>query len=401
MKRSLILALISLALAPGVASAASIAFIKGGNVWLSAADGTGRRQTTTGGGWDAPSQANDGTILAQRGTELIRLGRNGKELGQPIPTTFTGAPSTWAGPIAPVIAPDGVNQAYGGEITDSGVYDYGCGCYVYTHTFATWWGSATRYSQPGQTLGQQDYVDPAWIDNSHLLLTSTGILIDQVATYTLGGGDNSIVQWFSDPDPSVQSLGSGAITRSGDKLAFLADVGGGTGNEIRIYKSTGPPPLAASDPTNVPVDKCNSRPHSYQSLRLSFSPDGQSLAYDAPDGIHLVTLTGFPNCSRLTDKLIIPGGVEPYFGPAAVGQSPPPPPAARCKVPSVLGLSLAAARRRLVGAHCRLGHVRRSRPAHSGQVIDSQQPAAGATRPANTEVSVVLGAPRHQHKRHR
>ena len=232
------------------------------------ADGTGQRQITAGGGWDGPSQADDGTILAQRGSELFRLDRDGKPLAPAITTTFTGAPSTWAGPIAPVISPDGVNQAYGGEITDSGYYDYGCGCYVYTHTFSTWWGSATHYSQPGQTLGQQDYVDPAWIDNSHLLLTSTGILIDQVATYTLGGGDNSMFQWFSDPDPSVQSLGSGVITRSGDKLAFLANVGGGTGNEIRIYSSTGPPPLAASDPSNVPVDRCNSAPHPYQSLRL-------------------------------------------------------------------------------------------------------------------------------------
>src|SRR6202011_139963 len=104
------------------------------------------------------------------------------------------------------------------------------------------------------------------------------------------------------------------ITRSGDKLAFIANVNGGVGNEIRIYKKTGPPP-------SVPVAECVVAPNNFQSLRASSSPDGGSLAYDAPDGIHLITLTGWPSCSGLTDKLIIPGGLEPYFGPANVGPS--------------------------------------------------------------------------------
>jgi hypothetical protein len=405
MKRlSIIPAVISLALAlaPAPATAASIVFVKGGNVWVSAPDGTGQRQLTTGGYWDAPSQADDGTILAQRGTELYRLDRSGRELAPAFATTFTGAPPTWAGPVSPVISPDGVNQAYGGEITDSGYYDYGCGCYVYTHKFATWWGSATHYSQPNQTLGQQDYVDPSWIDNSHLLLSSTGILIDQVATYAPGGGDNSMIQWFSDPDSTVQGLGPGAITRSGDKLAFVANVNGGVGNEVRIYSTTGPPPLAPGDPLNVPVDTCNIGPNNFQSLRVSFSPDGRSLAYDAPDGTHLVTLAGYPSCAGLTDRLIIPGGSEPYFGPADVGHTsppPPPPPTTHtCKVPNLRGLGVAAARHRLVGAHCRLGHVRTGHSKHRHLVVTSQQPAAGATRPSNTKVNIVVGPPPHKHK---
>lgn len=374
-------------------AAASIVFIKGGNVWLAAADGTAQRAITTGGGWDAPSQADDGTILAQRGTQLFRFDRNGKLLAAAIDTSFTGAPSSWAGPVAPVISPDGTHQAYGGEITDSGVYDYNCGCIVYTNEVGTWWGSATQYSQPNQTLGQQDYDEPAWIDNGHLLLSSTGMLIDQVATYTLGGGDNSEVQWFSDPDPSVQPLAAGAITRAGDKLAFVANVGGGVGNEIRVYSTTGPPPFASGDPSNVPVDECNIGPNSFQSLRVSFSPDGESLAYDAPDGVHLVMLAGWPGCAGLSDRLIVPGGVEPHFGPADVPQiSPPPPP--KCDVPRLRGLGVVAARGRLVRAGCRLGRVRIVRfvrGRRGGLVVVGQEPSAGATRGANAKVSVVLG----------
>jgi hypothetical protein len=392
-----ITALVSLALAPS-ASAASMVFIKGGNVWLGSADGTVERQVTTSGGWDAPSQADDGTILAQRGTQLFRLDGNGHQLVPAIDTLFTGAPSTWAGPVAPVISPDGTNQAYGGETTTSPIYDSGCGCWVYTHQFATWWGSATQYSQPNQTLGQQDYVDPAWIDNTHLMLSSTGILIDQVATYAIGGPDNSMTGWFSDPDPNVQALEAGAITRRADKLAFVANVNGGVGNEIRIYQTTGPPPSA-------PVDQCNIGPNSFQSLRVSFSPDGQSLSYDAPDGIHLVTLTGFPSCAGLTDGLIVPGAAEPYFGPADVSQSSTPTQTTTtttthttpsCKVPRLHGLSLAAARRRLLSAHCRSGHVRLARAArdkHRGLIVLSQQPRAGATRAPDAKVNIVLGLP--------
>ncbi|HEY2596086.1 MAG TPA: PASTA domain-containing protein, partial [Chloroflexota bacterium] len=394
----------SLALAAGQAGAASIVFMKGGNVWLASPDGSVVRQVTSGGGWDSPSQADDGTILAQRGTQLFRMGRGGNPLAPAINTTFTGAPATWAGPVNAVISPDGVNQAYDGEITDSGYYDSGCGCYVYTHTFATWWGSATTLSQPNQTLGQQDYVDPAWIDNGHLMLSATGILIAQVATYALGAGDNAMTPWFSDPDPNLQGLGSGAITRSADKLAFVANVQGGVGNEIRIYSATGPPPVAGGPTPSAPADTCNLGPNNFQSLRVSFAPDGQSLAYDAPDGIHLRTLTGWPSCTSATDKLIIPGASEPYFGPADVGPptpsaTPTPTPGARpistqCTVPRLHGLGLAVARRLLQRAHCRLGHVRTGRSAHNkhrGLVIISQQPAAGGIRPRNATVNVQLG----------
>jgi hypothetical protein len=317
-----IAALASLALAPAPASAASIVFMKGGNVWLASPDGSVERQVTAGGGWDSPSQADDGTILAQNGTQLFRLDPNGKQLVPAINTLFTGAPSSaGVGPINTVISPDGVNQAFDGEINANPYYDAGCNCYVYNHRFATWWGSASTFSAPNQTLGQQDYVDPAWIDNGHLMLSAVGILIAQVATYALGDGDNTMTPWFSDPDPSVQMLGSGAITRGADKLAFVANVTGGVGNEIRIYASNGPPPVAGGPAPSTPTDQCNIGPNNFQSLRVSFAPDGQSLAYDAPDGIHLVTLAGFPSCASLTDKLIIPGAAEPSFGPADV---PPP-----------------------------------------------------------------------------
>jgi hypothetical protein len=117
----------------------------------------------------------------------------------------------------------------------------------------------------------------------------------------------------------------GAITRAGDKLAFVANVNGGVGNEIR-----------------------------------------------------------------------------PYFGPGNIPPAPPPPPpVARCVVPRLRGLGMAAARGRLVRAHCRLGQVRTAHSArgrHGTLVVISQQPSVGATRGPNTTVSIVLAPP--ARKRH-
>jgi hypothetical protein len=375
------------------AGASSIVYVKGGNVWLASADGSGQRQVTTGGGWDSPSQADDGTILAQRGTLLVRMNRQGRLLVPAFDTIFSTAASGSGdiSPISPVISPDGVHQAYGALIEVSQYYDPSCGCYRYHPQWFTRWGSATAFDEPGQTVGQEDYVDPAWLDNSHVILSTTGILIDQVATYTLGGGDNSEVQWFS--DPSVGNLTNPAVTRAGDKLAFIANLNGGVGNEIRIYASTGPPPLAAGDAANAPVDTCNIGPNSFQSVRLAFSPDGGSLAYDAPDGIHLISLAGWPSCAGLSDRLIIPGGSLPYFSPANVAP-PLPPHAARCVVPRLRGLSLTAAKSRLRAAHCRLGRVRSPRTRHGGLVVTSQSVPAGRRLARGSRVNVSLGTPR-------
>ncbi len=300
--------------APALAS--SIVYLSSGNVWLASPDGQIQRQVTYGGGWDLPSQADDGTLLALHGGYLLRLDRQGHVLSS-VATVFTSAQpgGGLVGPITAAISPDGVHQAYFGENT-TGAYYPPCNCILTdSHTFVLW-GFSDHFAQPNETLGQQDYGFTTWIDNSHLLLSDGALLIKQVATYTLGGGDNSMTQWFSDPDANVHSLGASAITRAGDKLAFIADYGSGLENQIRIYTSNGAPPA-------VPTDRCNMTPAGAGPFftQLSFSPDGQSLVYDAGDGIHVNALAGLPSCTGITDKLIIPGGARPYWGPADVGPS--------------------------------------------------------------------------------
>ena len=72
---------------------------------------------------------------------------------------------------------------------------------------------------------------------------------------------------------------------------------------------------------------------------------------------------------------------------------PAPPPAApppHCRVPNVIGLRLAAARRRIVARRCRVGSVRRVRSRRTGRVI-RQSPRGGVVRARGFRVDLAVG----------
>jgi serine/threonine-protein kinase len=77
--------------------------------------------------------------------------------------------------------------------------------------------------------------------------------------------------------------------------------------------------------------------------------------------------------------------------PPAPDPEPPTPPPERCRVTNVTGLTLPAATRRLTGARCRLGVVRRrySAKVGAGRVI-SQRPAPGHRLRVGARVNVAL-----------
>jgi Calx-beta domain/PASTA domain len=68
------------------------------------------------------------------------------------------------------------------------------------------------------------------------------------------------------------------------------------------------------------------------------------------------------------------------------------PPPVRCRVPRVVGLRLATAKRRIRARNCRVGRVRRVRAKRSkvGKVV-RQSPRAGAVRARNFRVTLVVG----------
>jgi beta-lactam-binding protein with PASTA domain len=62
-----------------------------------------------------------------------------------------------------------------------------------------------------------------------------------------------------------------------------------------------------------------------------------------------------------------------------------------CKVPRVIGLTLAKAKAKLRKTHCAAGKVsKRASARHAGRVI-GQSPRAGVTKPKGFKVKLVVG----------
>ena len=109
----------AVAAVPATAAADSLVYVKDGNVFVAAADGSDAQQVTTDGGYESPSQADDGTIVAARRTEengrtprrLHRMDRSGELLNPPV-ETVDAENSFYIGPLQPKVSPDGRYVAY-------------------------------------------------------------------------------------------------------------------------------------------------------------------------------------------------------------------------------------------------------------------------------------------------
>jgi hypothetical protein len=71
----------------------------------------------------------------------------------------------------------------------------------------------------------------------------------------------------------------------------------------------------------------------------------------------------------------------------AVGAPPPP---TKCRVPRVVGKTLAAATRAIAAAHCRVGRVRRAYSTRVRGRVVSQSPRVGRTLARGARVSLVV-----------
>jgi hypothetical protein len=131
--------------------------------------------------------------------------------------------------------------------------------------------------------------------------------------------------WYDDP----------ALTRDGSKLA-MTDYNG-----LYVAATNGPawsgePPYPEPDYIGKesgfakPAIQCSVP---VKAVNPSWSPDGGTLAYTAPDGLHVMR----PDCTG--DRLLVPGATGAAFGPADVNA-----PAAQPSAPKLSGLSLRPAR---------------------------------------------------------
>jgi hypothetical protein len=122
-------------------------------------------------------------------------------------------------------------------------------------------------------------------------------------------------------------------------------------------------------------------------LPVSFAAGGNCTVAAA-----IVHLTGAGSCTVTASQ----AGNANYSAAADVARSfsiarPPLTPAASCKVPNVVGKSLAAARRALTQRHCRVGKVSHAYSRkHKKGTVSSQSRRPGRILARNAKVNVVV-----------
>ncbi len=236
-------ALLAAALPAAVAQADSIVYLKDGNVWIAHTDGSGARQFTRNAyDWSSPSEADDGTVVAAGGldrtnpggtnsvgsSELYRFSGDGNELGEPIPTggSYSSPACPTFGPTSVRVSPDATKIAYG---------IWTCGDPGFTALWTP--ATATDFDFPNQTLGQEDFYHPAWIDSSKFTVSSTGPVLFGARWFVhlVSGADNASEGAWNEPD--MTGTAQGVISRDGSKMvAFEDDQGQWT--DLRTHNVT-------------------------------------------------------------------------------------------------------------------------------------------------------------------
>lgn len=307
---TLAIALTAVVLVADAASASSIVFAKGGNVWRSAPDGGHQKRLTRDGGYSSPSQDDRGRVYAIRRGRFVRLSRTGRRIGRPFNAAIGRSGNVTAyGPWEAQVSPDGRRIAYWRGIQQLGAPVGGMTPYDLEDQVVV--SRSDRFT-PDSAFGyQRDYRDPSWIGNRELLLFNYGLGVEQAAFFApKPAGGPSFGQWFSDPD--VAQIGDGELSR--DARTLVVGAGGGLDlNNIALYR------LSANTPPEAPERVCtyHSADGSTAYADPTFSPRGNAIAFaqDAPgrraDGVY-VWSSG--NCSGKA-KLIARGAKDPDWGP--------------------------------------------------------------------------------------
>lgn len=308
-------ALLAFALAmagPATASSGSIVFVKEHNVWLSKSDGTGQYQVTTGGTyeqpWRSPSQANDGTIAASHLNTIVRMKQNGQVLNVIDPPALINSVShpTDGVPVDVAISPNGKLIAWS-------FVSYECPIGVSCGARSVTGYTAANRLTPPEKYGSTYFSAPSWIGNSRTL--QSGGYGSQVNIHDLGAGEP--VHWFDDSDYAENDtdLSDAELSPNGKRVATVR--GYGTSTHIMWYSVNGN--ALSGPPPAVPDPGCATG--ELEGLAgPSWSPDSEALVWEEPDGIWLKTAVD--TCETPQPALLIAGGSEPDWGPAAVNPGP-------------------------------------------------------------------------------
>lgn len=371
-RRALVLALmaaIGLALlaTAGTAQASSIVFVRGGDVWLSTPNHSREHRVTTTGGFSDVTQADDGTIVAGKGSLLYRMDPNGRALNAPF--------GVGAVPIGIDLSPDGTKVAYFALDSCDGSL-----CSQVHITDSNRGSSPTQYAYPEGN-------SPAWLSNERLMYTSSNSYV-----YTTGVAQGTGAEWFAESeqtsDGDTYILRAPAITRAHDKLLVHQRPFLGGSSRLVFYSMNGEPPAA-------PTARCVQDFGATEPKRPTWSPDGSAYAWEEGDGVHVSGAPDLGVCAQTPERTIA-GATSPDWGPADVpvaqtdtdtdtGGS-----AKKCVVPKLKGKKLAKAKKALKKARCTLGKVKKARSRKKAGTVIKQRVKAGKRMPAGTKVGVTV-----------
>jgi opacity protein-like surface antigen len=312
-----LLAALAALCAPAAAQADNIAYVKDANVWIANPDGSGAYQVTTDGTatdpYRSPSQADDGTLVASHGSEIVRMRQNGSVVNRFDPA---GSVDSAGVPIDGVpqdvaISPDGSKVAFT-------FYTYNCPVGVSCQARQVTRYAAADGSNPG--YGRLFLANPSWVSNDRVLVF--GGFGHQVNVDRADEGTDDDVHWFDDQDvfsPSTD-LGDGELSRAGDRLALVR--GYGADAQLVFYAVHGD--VAAGGTPPLPDPACWTG-NAEGLAGPSWSPDGRAVAFQQPEGVEVMPLPsvvpgGCPGASSST--LVLPGASEPDWGPAPVNPGP-------------------------------------------------------------------------------
>jgi uncharacterized repeat protein (TIGR01451 family) len=196
------------------------------------------------------------------------------------------------------------------------------------------------------------------------------------------------------------SLATLSLTKSADAASVAA--GSLIGFTVRLSNTSAAPatgitltdPLPSGSGVNWSVDTANSAPGwSIVGLPPSQTAvfNGTALAGGAGTNVHVVSATTGQSCRAYPNTVSYTADYG-LSGQASASTTVTCPPAAKCKVPKVLGLKLARAKAKLRKAHCRAGKVRKqfSSRRKKGKVV-AQKPKAGRRLHAGAKVQLWIG----------
>ena len=292
-------------------SAGTIVYISNYNVWIARGDGTGARALTTDGSFAAPygspTQSDGGIVVATHVERLVRMNQSGTVLNvldpPPLPTSV--GVSIDGMPSAAAISPDGARIAYTHTkyLTPTGASS--------GFRSATGYTAADRLTDPAPSKTTY-FWSPSWVGNSRTL--QTGGAGSHVQIHDLGAEP---VHWFDDDDiyyPSTD-VGNTELSRDG---RYLAAVRGYNETSTMFWYSVNGNATSGAAPAD-PTPLCQIGPLT-GITNPTWAPDSDSLAWQEPDGIW--SRSGAGDCT-VPSTLILPGGSEPHWSPAALSAPDP------------------------------------------------------------------------------